>query len=139
MEAKPEPIRPAPDGEIRAAAGTWGRGDCLSNRRFGKTTARQSGAQPLLLPGCLGCGRPMLQGAAAAAFQKMRASGRDAIRAWRDDVAYDRTVTIAALATDIDMKPFARKPQRDIKRAGGDTIAARTHPLNQDFHGRNFG
>jgi hypothetical protein len=81
----------------------------------------------------------MLQGATAAAFQKMRASGRDAIRAWRDDVAYDRTVTIAALAADIDMKPFARKPQRDINRAGGDTIAARTHPLNQDFHGRNFG
>ena len=47
--------------------------------------------------------------------------------------------TIATLAIDFDMQPFARKPLRHINRAGGDTIATRAHTLNQDFHGWNFG
>ena len=47
--------------------------------------------------------------------------------------------TIAALAIDFDVQPFARKPLWHINRAGGDTIATRAHTLNQDFHGWNFG
>ena len=82
VKAKPEPIRPAPDGEISAPAHARRRGDGLANGGFGKTTARQSNAQPLSLPGGLGGGRPMLQGATAAAFQKMRAGRRDAIKTW---------------------------------------------------------
>ena len=82
VKAKPEPIRPAPDGEISAPAHARRRGDGLGNGGFGKTTARQSNAQPLTLPGGLGGGRPMLQRAAPAALQKMRASRRDAIKTW---------------------------------------------------------
>jgi hypothetical protein len=47
--------------------------------------------------------------------------------------------TIAALAIDFDMQPFARQALRHINRAGGDAIATRAHTLNQDFHGWNFG
>jgi hypothetical protein len=47
--------------------------------------------------------------------------------------------TIATLAIDFDMQPFAWQPLRHINRAGGDTIATRAHTLNQDFHGWNFG
>ena len=82
VKAKPEPVRSAPNGEIRAPARARRRGDGLSNRGFGKTAACQSNAQPLSLPGGLGGGRPMLEDATAAAFQKMRASRCNAIKTW---------------------------------------------------------
>ena len=82
VKAKPEPIRHAPDGEIGPPAHARRRGDGLGNEGFGKTTARQSNAQPLTLPGRLRRGRPMLERAAPAAFQKMRASRRNAIKTW---------------------------------------------------------
>ena len=82
VKAKPEPIRPAPDGEISAAAHARRRGDGLSNPGLGKTATCQSHTQPLTLPSRLRRGRPMLKRAAAAAFQKMRASRRDAIKTW---------------------------------------------------------
>ena len=82
VKAKPEPIRPAPDGEISAAAHARRRGDGLGNGRLGKTATCQGHPQPLSLPGGLRGRRPMLQSATAAAFQKMRASRRDAIKTW---------------------------------------------------------
>ena len=47
--------------------------------------------------------------------------------------------TIAALAIDFDVQPFAWQALRHISRAGGDTITTCAHTLNQDFHGWNFG
>ena len=82
VKAKPEPIRPAPDGEISAAAHARRRGDGLSNGSLGKTATCQSNAQPLSLPSRLRRGRPMLERAAPAAIQKMRARRRDAIKTW---------------------------------------------------------
>ncbi|MCE2762810.1 MAG: hypothetical protein LW713_17700 [Acetobacteraceae bacterium] len=82
VKAKPEPIRPAPDGEISAPARARGRGDGLGNGGFGKTATCQGNTQLVALPGGLRRRRPMLQRAAAAAFRKMRASRRDAIKTW---------------------------------------------------------
>jgi hypothetical protein len=139
MKAKPEAIRPPPDGEISAPAHSRGRGYGLGNGGLGKAAPRQGNTQLFALPGRLRRGRPMLQRAAAATCREMRAGRCDAVRAGGEDFLNRGQRTIAALAIDFDVQPFAGKRLRHINRAGGDTIATRAHTLNQDFHGWNFG
>ena len=86
VKAKPEAIRPPPDGEISAPAGSWWRGDGLGNGGLGKAAPRQGNTQLFALPGRLRHGRPMLERAATAGSE-MRACRCNAVRAGGDDLA----------------------------------------------------